>query len=235
MITGRPLYMRKSFKRSLVNFINLLLRRIRPQKHLHLGKGNILSRSTTFEGYNAVLDRNNLSHSFIGRGTFISSDCELFDTHIGRFCSIGDHVHVVCGDHPTSTFVSVHPAFYSPALQSGLSFSEKKLREDSAKVEGHYACKIGNDVWIGSHAKILNGVTIGDGAVVAMGAVVTKDVPPYTIVGGVPAKPIRKRFEEDDIRFLERFRWYDKPLDFLDEHHELFTDIKRLREAFPEV
>lgn len=69
--------------------------------------------------------------------------------------------------------------------------------------------KIGNDVWIGYEAVILSGVTIGDGAIIGTRAVVTKDVPSYTIVGGVPAKPIRKRFDEETIQKFEEIRWWD--------------------------
>lgn len=69
--------------------------------------------------------------------------------------------------------------------------------------------KIGNDVWIGYEAVILSGVTIGDGAIIGARAVVTKDVPSYTVVGGVPAKPIRKRFDEGTIQKLEEIRWWD--------------------------
>lgn len=68
---------------------------------------------------------------------------------------------------------------------------------------------LGNDVWVGYEAVILSGVTIGDGAIIGTRAVVTKDVPPYTIVGGVPAKPIRKRFDDDTIRTLQALRWWD--------------------------
>ena len=70
---------------------------------------------------------------------------------------------------------------------------------------------IGNDVWIGYEAVILAGVTIGDGAIIGARAVVTKDVPPYTIVGGVPAKPIRRRFSQQTIECLEKLRWWDWP------------------------
>lgn len=70
---------------------------------------------------------------------------------------------------------------------------------------------IGNDVWIGFEAVILAGVTVGDGAVIGTRAVVTKDVPPYTIVGGVPAKPMKKRFDEDTISDLLCTKWWDWP------------------------
>ena len=72
---------------------------------------------------------------------------------------------------------------------------------------------VGNDVWIGYEAVILSGVTIGDGAIIGARAVVTKDVPPYTIVAGVPARPIRKRFDEETIARLEQLRWWDWPED----------------------
>ncbi len=75
--------------------------------------------------------------------------------------------------------------------------------------DNHGDIVVGNDVWIGYEAVILSGVTIGDGAVIGTRAVVTKDVPPYTIVGGIPAKPIRKRFDDAVIERLEALRWWD--------------------------
>lgn len=77
---------------------------------------------------------------------------------------------------------------------------------------------IGNDVWIGYEAVIMSGVTIGDGAIIASRAVVTKDVPPYTIVGGVPAKTIRKRFSDDDIAALQKMKWWDWPIEQIQAH-----------------
>lgn len=77
---------------------------------------------------------------------------------------------------------------------------------------------IGNDVWIGYEAVILSGVTIGDGAIIGTRAVVTKDVPPYTIVGGVPAKTIRKRFPDDDIAALQKMKWWDWPIEQIQTH-----------------
>lgn len=77
---------------------------------------------------------------------------------------------------------------------------------------------IGNDVWIGYEAVILSGVTIGDGAVIGARAVVTKDVPPYTIVGGVPAKTIRKRFPQETIDRLEKLQWWNWPKERIRDH-----------------
>ena len=92
---------------------------------------------------------------------------------------------------------------------------------------------IGNDVWIGYEAVILPGVTIGDGAVIGCRAVVTKDVPPYTIVGGVPAKPIRKRFDEETIKELQKIKWWDWPEEKITEKIQAIQagNLKRLREG----
>lgn len=77
---------------------------------------------------------------------------------------------------------------------------------------------IGNDVWIGYEAVIMAGVTIGDGAVIGTRAVVTKDVPPYTIVGGIPAKPIKKRFQQEIIDSLLKIKWCDWPIERISQH-----------------
>jgi len=87
---------------------------------------------------------------------------------------------------------------------------------------------IGNDVWIGYEAVILSGVTIGDGAIIGTRAVVTKDVPPYTIVGGVPAKTIRKRFSDNDIATLLKVKWWDWPVEQIQSH---ITEIQSGRIA----
>lgn len=90
---------------------------------------------------------------------------------------------------------------------------------------------IGNDVWIGYEAVILSGVTVGDGAIIGTRAVVTKDVPPYTIVGGVPAKPIKKRFSEDTIVSLLKIKWWDWPKEKITNNLSAIQsgDIKQLR------
>ena len=81
----------------------------------------------------------------------------------------------------------------------------------AAAWDNHGDIMVGNDVWIGYEAVILAGVTIGDGAIIGSRAVVTKDVPPYTIVGGLPAKPIRRRYDEETVARLEKLRWWDWP------------------------
>ena len=114
---------------------------------------------------------------------------------IGRFCSIA------CGHALKSLSTYTFPIFFD---EWGLD--AKNIR-DAWDNKGDTV--IGNDVWIGYEAIIMPGVKIGDGAIVGTRAVVTGDVPPYTIVGGVPARPIRKRFDDETIRRLEALRWWD--------------------------
>lgn len=125
---------------------------------------------------------------------------------IGKFCSIacGAKFLFNSANHTLSSLSTYpFPLFFE---EWGL---EKKNVADSWDNKGDII--VGNDVWIGYEAVILSGVTIGDGAVIGARAVVTKDVPPYTIVGGVPAKPIKKRFSEENIKKLQSIRWWDWP------------------------
>ncbi len=125
---------------------------------------------------------------------------------IGKFCSIA------CG--AKFLFNSANHALGSLSTYPfPIFFEEWGLSSDTAAIAQAWDNKgdivIGNDVWIGYEAVILAGVTIGDGAVIGARAVVTKDVPPYTIVGGVPAKPIRRRFDDKTVAELERLCWWD--------------------------
>lgn len=116
---------------------------------------------------------------------------------IGNYCSIAREVLFVFGEHRTD-LVSTYP-FRTLLTPDGTN------RDATEKG----AIRVGNDVWIGTRAMIMSGVTIGDGAVVAAGAVVTRDVAPYAIVGGVPASVIRHRFDERTIASLLAIRWWD--------------------------
>jgi len=125
---------------------------------------------------------------------------------IGKFCSIA------CG--AKFLFNSANHALGSLSTYPFPIFFEEwglPVEDIPAAWDNKGDIVVGNDVWIGYEAVILAGVTVGDGAIIGTRAVVTKDVPPYTIVGGVPAKPIRKRFDEDTIARLLELRWWDWP------------------------
>ena len=97
-----------------------------------------------------------------------------------------------------------------------------------------YIVEIGNDVWIGAESLLMDGVAIGNGAIVAARSVVTKHVPPYAIVGGIPAKLIRYRFDEEEIELLEESRWWNRDLSWIKKHISLFHDVKKFTQAIRE-
>jgi len=144
-------------------------------------------------------------------------------------------LQVAVGTHPTRRFATVHPAFYSLLKQYGFTYVENQKFEESPKadVEGHNLV-IGNDVWIGANVLAIAGIKIGDGAIVAAGSVVTKDVPPYAIVGGVPAKIIRYRFTDEQIKDLLNMQWWNKGEAWIRSHAEYFDDVQRLIEKWKE-
>ena len=123
---------------------------------------------------------------------------------IGRFCSIacGARFLFTSGNHTMRSLSN----YTFPIFFDEWNLDAKNIR---SAWDNKGDIVLGNDVWVGYEAVIMSGVTIGDGAVIGTRAVVTKDVPPYTIVGGVPAKPIRKRFDDDTIRALQALRWWD--------------------------
>lgn len=145
---------------------------------------------------------------------------------IGKFCSIacGAKFLFNSANHTmTSLTTYPFPLFFE---EWGL---EKKNVTQAWDNKGDIV--IGNDVWIGYEAVVLAGVTIGDGAIIGTRAVVTKDVPPYTIVGGVPAKPIRKRFDDETIAQLLKIKWWDWSEDLISENIQAIKSgcIEQLR------
>ena len=99
-------------------------------------------------------------------------------------------------------------------------------------IERKISVKIGNDCWIGEGAFLVGGITIGDGAVILAHAVVTKDVPPYAIVGGVPAKIQKYRYDEETIDFLQKIQWWNSPIEWLQENWELLCDLDKLKKYY---
>lgn len=135
----------------------------------------------------AFIDQNSLIKSF----SFIGPNAAITKATIGRFCSIAGNVSIGMGEHFVDG-ISTSSLFYKDAYNL--------LTKDK--------CEIGNDVWIGVDAIILRGVTIGDGAIIGANSVVNKDVPPYAIVVGSPAKFIRYRFTEEEIKVIKQSSWW---------------------------
>lgn len=150
----------------------------------------------------------------VGNATYgglnIINHSDSYKLQIGHFCSIGpDVLFVVCGDHRTDT-ISTYPF--------GVRYFGKKYEATS---KGNII--ISDDVWIGTRSTILSGVTVGQGAIITAGALVTKDVPPYSVVGGVPAKIIKKRFNDKEIHELLKIDYSKLTPDTIVNNEELFN------------
>jgi virginiamycin A acetyltransferase len=140
--------------------------------------------------------------SYVAKG-IILKEC-LTDVYIGKYCSVAPLVNFDCGYNHNISSITTYPF-------------NTLMPERFGHIKNHPVSKgdiyIDNDVWIGEGATIMSGVHIASGAVVACNAVVTHDVPAYTVVGGVPAKPIKKRFSDDIIKRLLELSWWDWPED----------------------
>lgn len=155
-------------------------------------------------------------YSYIGTGTRITN------TTIGNFCSIGGNCGIGGGMHPIDR-VSTSPVFLK-----GRNIMHKHFAE--FPYEPSKLVQIGNDVWIGDGVYIRSGVSIGNGAIIGAHAVVVHDVEPYTIVAGVPAREIRKRFTEETVENLQKIQWWDWPNNKLQEFGQWFNNPELLIE-----
>lgn len=170
----------------------------------------------------------NCPHATVGRHSYGNPQILHFGEptrlHIGNFCSIAGNVTIFLGGNHRVDWLTTYP----------FNVLFKDCWPEVAAISGHpYSdgdVVIGNDVWVGYGSTVLSGVSIGDGAVIAAGSMVTKDVSPYQIVAGNPAKPIRSRFDQPTVDILLRLRWWDWPDDAIRRHvHTLCSgDIRAL-------
>lgn len=152
----------------------------------------------------------------VGDYSYIGYNTNIYHAEIGKFCSISKDVCIGLPSHP-SRFVSTSPIFVNIINGTGYSWSKQDLFDAVPE-----KVNIQNDVWIGMKVTIMGGVTIGNGAIIAAHSVVTKDVPPYAVVGGVPAKIIKYRFTEDIIDALQQSAWWTRNDTFLQERIAAF-------------
>jgi len=187
---------------------------------------------TAIDGYSIVDKKARVGrkckvyHSSLGAYSYIGRGTQLIYASVGKFCSISGNVLIGMGHH-TLSYLSTSPIFTEKNNGTGHSWTDKE------SLLPYKPVTIGNDVWIGTRAMILGGVTIGDGAVIGAGAIVTKDVPPFAIVAGVPARIIRYRFSEEVIERLEALQWWNLSDEVLKSNIALFqcgdNDIEKLQ------
>jgi acetyltransferase-like isoleucine patch superfamily enzyme len=183
--------------------------------NVSIGKNTLVSDTTI--GNNVTIQHDCcLINVLIGDFSYVSSGTQLDLTQVGKFCSLGPQILCGCGGHPID-LVSTNPVFFSTSTQSGFTFAEKDYFKDREDII------IGHDVWIGARAFIKDGVKVGNGAVIAAGAVVVKDVPNYAIVGGTPAKIIRYRFPPEIIQELLIIQWWNWPVEKLQDASSYFS------------
>lgn len=180
------------------------------------------------EGKNVIKKNTDIGNTYIGYASYIGENCSLYNSKIGKYCSLSSNIVVVRGNHPTNTFVSTHPAFYSTARQSGFTYVDYDKFDEFKILDNGYSIEIGNDVWIGTNVIIMEGVTIGDGAIIGAGAVVTKNIEPYSINVGVPAHKIKSRFTDEQINFLLQEKWWKRDESWIRRNSYLFSNINDL-------
>ena len=207
--------------------IKYILNKYRIRKFLRYPVSSEISLSSSFEGANSI-GKNCLFNGSMGYGTYMG-DNNSMTARIGRFTSIGHNCKVFTGRHPYSyPYVSTSPVFYSIKKQCGVSFANKQIfayEHEFADNVNKLHIEIGNDCWIQSDVRFVSGVKVSDGAVVLSGAVVTKDVPPYAIVGGVPAKVLKYRYSAEDMKMLLEAKWWNRELSWIKNNWFAFNDI----------
>ncbi|OTN77357.1 transferase hexapeptide repeat family phosphonate metabolim protein [Enterococcus sp. 8G7_MSG3316] len=160
-------------------------------------------QDTQLKDYVEIGEANHIDHSTLDTYTYTGQFCFIQNSQIGRFVSIAAAVRIGPTNHPYER-PSQHLFAYNG---EGYGFAPKDQEFLAKRKE--ITTTIGNDVWIGHGAVVQAGVTVGNGAVIASNAVVTKDVPPYAIVGGVPAKTIKYRFDPETIQALQDIAWWE--------------------------
>jgi chloramphenicol O-acetyltransferase type B len=181
-------------------FRSLLLKK----KNIHRHWLSYADEESMLEGHNYLAQRSKVLNSKLGLFSYINFDSVLSHADVGRYTCIGPGTWVGgLGRHPVD-WKSTHRMFYS---SNNKAWSGYAYTNDFIEVEKTI---VGNDVWIGARCTILDGVKVGNGAIVAAGSMVVRDVAPYSIVGGVPAKFIKNRFDLKSIKKLQAEKWWEK-------------------------
>lgn len=181
-----------------------------------------VTADSTFEEGCRIGARTVVDRSSLGRYSYIDADSRVHLAEIGNFCSIANRVSIGPPNHPTHTRTSSHPAFYLNRPEWGYSFVQ-----DDNHME-YRPTVIGNDVWIGVGATILGGLCVGDGCIVGAGSVVTRDLEPFSIAVGAPARILRARFSERQVAAIKKVAWWNRDEAWLSNNSDLMHNVDAL-------
>lgn len=223
----------KKWMKSILLYIYQKCKNRRLVKFSH---SSYISHRSVFEGMNMVGDQA-AYHGKMGLGSYIGEKTCL-NADIGRFSSIGPNVKVVNATHPMKEpFVTTSPLFFSldkTKTPLGKTFAQRQMVEEFLYYdkEREIDIKIGNDCWIGEGVTFIGGVEVHDGGVVLAGAYVVKDVPAYAIVGGVPAKVVGYRYDNETIALLLNAKWWDNNDEWFQNNWELLCDMEKFKRMY---
>lgn len=184
--------------------------------HPHVSFFSLISSNNKIDAKATIYRGVKMKGSSVGRYTYIGANTDVENAEIGSFCSISDHCRIGMGGHNANQ-ISTSPLFTEAVNGTKYHWVDQDVNPAPVK-----KVVIGSDVLIGSHSLILGGVTVGHGSIIGAGAVVTKNVPAYSIVGGVPARVIRFRFSQDIIDYLLNIKWWEMEDCQLKRHIDLF-------------
>ncbi|WP_157982136.1 CatB-related O-acetyltransferase [Oceanicella sp. SM1341] len=226
MLTEKPLG-----EDELACLENALISPVDVHPNQNIGKVRYFPGATLepFTQHNAA--GNTLFMSSLGYMSYTSS--QMLGAVVGRYCSLAGNIRLMGNNHPTD-WVTTHIFAYSRKYGDIIRRNGFPDWDATSPVKvGQPTLNIGNDVWIGRDAVLARGITIGDGAIVAGSAVVTKDVPPYAVVGGVPAKIIRFRFPDEVIERVQETQWWNYAVSSFGDVK--FKKVDQFIEAFPDM
>lgn len=206
---------------------------IKKLTHRHIALTAIWDTKSTFSDYSHILSGAKLSNTQIGKYSRVGVNCKLTNVTMGNFSVVAGDSLLGIGQHPTN-YLTYHSIFYKKG-NWGWHDDWIKYPEGFQELA---PITIGNNVWVGRNVIVMGGVTIGDNSIVATGAVVTKDVPPFTIVGGVPAKVIKTLFTEEIRERLQHIQWWNLPDEEITKAIDLFhipnPTLEDINRYFPE-
>lgn len=220
----RPLLVLKNLFRRFGSYVLAEARRAelsRANPSCRLYAGVQVDRNSTLGRFNVLFEGASLLDSTIGDHSYLQKNSTAMSCDIGKFCSIAANAFIGLPQHEVGA-VSSHPVFYLQDTPLVRKFCKSNRGQPIRRTV------VGHDVWIGHGAQVMSGVSIGTGAIIGAGSVVTKDVPEYAIVAGVPARIIRYRFDDVLKERLIESRWWEMSEEWLEENVDLFASPSAL-------